>query len=90
MDKLETSNYYYDPRIFTLIKFPKKCSNISPELFHTLNIIRYLLNCGYSEKLSYLPYFFYRTYSEGSVNFGNLVDGTKDVKKYLNKLKQSE
>ena len=88
MNHLETSTYYYDPRIFTLIKFPKKCFNTAPENFDTLNIIRFLLNCNYSEKLNYLPYYFYRTYSEDSKNFGKLVDGTKDVKKYLNKLKQ--
>jgi hypothetical protein len=88
INTLETSNYYYDPRVFALIKFPKKCSNRTPEIFDTLNIIRFLLNCNYSEKLNYLPYHFYRTYSEDSENFGKLVDGTKDVKKYLNKLKQ--
>ena len=80
---------FYDPRIFTLIKFPKECSNKTPDIFHSLNNIRYLLNCSYSEKLSYLPYYFYRSYSAKTPNFGKLVDHTKYVQKYLSKLKQN-
>ena len=74
----------YDPRIFTLIKFPKNCSYIAPKSYDTLNLVRYLLNCNYSQKLDYLPYFHFRAYAADSKNFGKLIDVTKNVKKYLN------
>ena len=71
----------YDPRIFTLIKFPEECSKIAPKLYDSLNLIRYALNCTYSEKFDYLPYSFFRTYPENHENFGSLINSTKDVKK---------
>ena len=77
-------NYIYDPRIFTLIKFPKNCSYIAPKSFDTINLVRYLLNCNYSQKLDYLPYFHFRAYGADSKHFGKLINVTKNVKKYLN------
>ena len=71
----------YDPRIFTLIKFPKRCSKIAPEFYDTLSLVRYTLNCAYSEKFDYLPYYFFRTYPENHKNFGSLINSTKDVQK---------
>ena len=76
----------YDPRIFTLIKFPEECSKITPKFYDSLNLIRYAINCTYSEKFDYLPYSFFRTYPENHKNFGSLMDSTKEVEKYLNKL----
>ena len=73
----------YDPRIFTLIKFPKNCSNIAPKNYDTLNLVRYLLNCNYTLNLDYLPYSHFRAYGESSINFGKVIDITKNMKKYL-------
>lgn len=86
LDNLTDNKPAYDPRIFTLIKFPKKCSNISPKSYDTLNLVRYLLNCNYSQNLDYLPYSHFRTYGESSKNFGKVFDVTISVKKYLNKI----
>ena len=77
---------HYDPRIFTLIKFPKNCSNIAPKNYDTLNLVRYLLNCNYTLNLDYLPYSHFRAYGESSINFGKVIDITKNMKKYLNKV----
>ena len=89
MDGILENEGMYDPRIFTLIKFPKNCSDIAPKNYDTLNLVRYLLNCNYSQNLDYLPYFHFRAYGEDSKNFGKVNDITKSVKKYLNKIKQN-
>lgn len=86
----EVNPVYYDPRIFTLIKFPEKCSRIAPKVYDIISLVRYSLNCNYNEKLDYLSYSYYRGYSEDSKKFGNLIDNTKDVKRYLNKLDYKE
>ena len=86
MDDMEDVSPYYDARIFTLIKFPKNCSHMIPKTYDTLNLVRYLLNCNYSQKLNYLPYSHFRTYPEHSKNFGSLINNTKEVMEYLNKV----
>ena len=85
MDNID-GRAYYDARIFTLIKFPKNCSHMIPKTYDTLNLVRYLLNCNYSQKLNYLPFSHFRTYPESSKNFGSLINNTKEVIEYLNKV----
>lgn len=85
VDDLEIGKEYYDPRIFALAKYPQKCSSLLPKTYDLLNLSRFLLNCNYSENLDYLPYSYYRTYTEDSLNFGRLINDTNYFKEYFRK-----
>ena len=90
LDYLEPGKAYYDPRIFTLAKYPNECSHLLPKTYDLLNLVRFLLNCNYSENLDYFPYSYFRTYAEDSSSFGRLINDTDYFKEYLKKKIQNK
>lgn len=81
-------NIYYDPRVYALAKYPINCSKLLPKTYDIINLSRFLLNCNYSENLEYLPYSYYRTFAENSLEFGSIVEDTKYYKEYSKKIKK--